>query len=235
MNDRPISLYVFPAPWGLNPSPFCLKVETYCRLAGISFESVPTLPFRSPRGKLPFMSDGTERLPDSGMIIDDLKRRFGDPLDQDLNGEQRALGHLIRRCCEESLYFALLYERWLDADGWRVIKPAFFGPLPFPLRDAVASLARRSVRRALHSQGYGRHTRADVLALGAADLSAIATMLAARDFAVAGHPTSYDAMLYAFLANILRTPLDGALKEQARQHKNLIGYVDRMSAFLGRA
>jgi glutathione S-transferase len=232
MNDHPIILHVFPEPWGFNPSPFCLKVQTYCRLTGISFESVPTVPFRSPRGKLPFMIDGTERIPDSGLIIAHLKQHHGDPLDRDLNDEQRARGHLIRRCCEESLYFALLHDRWINPDGWRFIKPTFFGPLPLALRDVVASLARWSVRRALDGQGYGRHTQADVVALGSADLSALATTLAARDFAVADHPTSYDAVLYAFLANILRAPLNSALKEKTRQHKNLTDYVDRMDAIV---
>jgi glutathione S-transferase len=235
MNGHPIVLHVFPAPWGFNPSPFCLKVETYCRLAGIPFESVAALPFGSPRGKLPFLSSGTERVPDSGLIIAWLKQRYGNRLDQDLNAEQRALGHLIRRCCEESLYFVLLYERWIDPDGWRVIKPAFFGPLPFLLRDIAAALARRGVRLALNGQGYGRHTRAEVFALGEADIAAIATMLAARDFAVADHPTSYDAVLYAFLANVLRAPLDGGLKERARQHENLAAYVERIRAVVSRA
>ncbi|MCL2453066.1 MAG: glutathione S-transferase N-terminal domain-containing protein, partial [Alphaproteobacteria bacterium] len=100
MFGDPVTLHVFPESWGLNPSPFCLKVETYCRMAGISFNSIPTLPFRPPRGKLPFMSNGKERIPDSGLIIAYLQQHYGDPLDQDLNAEQKALGHLIRRCCE---------------------------------------------------------------------------------------------------------------------------------------
>ena len=235
MFGDPVTLHVFPESWGLNPSPFCLKVETYCRMAGISFNSIPTLPFRAPRGKLPFMSNGKERIPDSGLIIAYLQQHYGDPLDQDLNAEQKALGHLIRRCCEESLYFVLLYHRWIDPDGWKIIKPTFFGSMPFLLRDVVASLARRGARRALHDQGYGRHTLAEVLTLGAADLSAIALMLATRDFVVADHPTSYDATLYAFLANILRAPLNDALKASVQQHANLVAYVDRMDLVLSHA
>ena len=234
MIGDPIILHVFPASWGLNPSPFCLKVETYCRMAGIPFNSVPALPFRAPRGKLPFMSHEKKCIPDSGQIIAYLQQRYGDPLDQELNAEQRALGHLIRRCCEESLYFVLLYHRWIDPDGWKIIKPTFFGTMPFLLRDVVASLARRGVRRALHDQGYGRHTPEEVLALGEADLWALALMLATRDFVVADHPTSYDATLYAFLANILRAPLNDGLKERVLQHANLVAYVDRMELLLGR-
>ena len=120
-------LHVFPHVWEVNPSPFCLKVETYCRLAGIATGSVPALPFRAPRGKLPFLEDGRERIPDSGLIIEYLKGRFGDPLDGGLNARQAATGHLLRRTCEESLYFVLVYSRWIDPEGWRVARPAFFG------------------------------------------------------------------------------------------------------------
>ena len=230
-----IRLHVFPDPWGINPSPFCLKVETYCRLAGMPFRTVPTLPIRAPRGKLPFMSDGNTRVPDSGLIIEYLKQRHGDPLDRDLDAGQRATGHLIRRCCEESLYFVLLHSRWIDPAGWHVVKPAFFGSLPPVARDGIAAVARRSTRRALHGQGYGRHAPDEVLALGASDLSAIATTTAAHAFAVGDRPSSYDATLYAFLANILSVPVESRLKEAARQHASLVAYVERMSLTLRRA
>lgn len=230
-----IRLHVFAEPWGFNPSPFCLKVQIYCRLAGISFVSVPALPIRAPKGKLPFLSDGDERVADSGVIIDYLKGRFGNPLDGDLDARQSALGHLIRRTCEESLYFVLLYSRWIDPDGWKVIKPAFFGPMPPLLRDAVATMAQRRTRRALHGQGTGRHTADEVYALGAADLGAIATIIARQDFAVAGHPTSFDAALYGFLANILKAPVETPLKQEARRHGALTAYVARMDAAVARA
>lgn len=221
-------LHVFPEPWGFNPSPFCLKAQTYCRLAGVAVSSVPTLPFRAPRGKLPFLDDGTERIPDSGLIIDYLKRRYGDPLDRGLNADQLATGHLIRRACEESLYFVLLYSRWIDPAGWRIAKPAFFDPLPVFARDAVAALARRGVRRALHAQGYGRHTQEGVYAIGASDLAALAVMIAKQGYAVSERPTSFDATLYGVLANILKAPIETALKAEARRRPELVAYIERM-------
>ena len=36
-----IKLYQFKPAWGLpNPSPFCMKVETYLRMAGLSYEVI---------------------------------------------------------------------------------------------------------------------------------------------------------------------------------------------------
>jgi glutathione S-transferase len=226
--DSLIRLHVFPDPWGINPSPFCLKVETYCRLAGIPFRAVTSLPFRAPRGKLPFIDDGEKRIPDSGLIIEYLKQRHGDPLDRKLDSEQVTKGLLIRRTCEESLYFVLLYSRWIDPVGWNIVRPAFFGSLPVVVRDAAAAVARRGVKRALHGQGYGRHSASEVHAIGAVDLSALAAAIARSVFAVSDRPTSYDATLYGLLANILSVPVETALKSEACRHASLIAYVERM-------
>ncbi len=227
-----VRLHVFPDPWGINPSPFCLKVETYCRLARIPFQSLPTWPFRAPLGKLPFIDDGQERIPDSGLIIDYLKRRHGDPLDAELRPEQQARGHLIRRTCEESLYFVLLHARWIEAAGWQVIRPAYFATLPALARNPVAFMARRGIQRALRGQGYGRHSADAILAFGAADLAALAETIASTAFAVGDRPTSYDATLYGLLANILSVPVEGAMKAEAQRHKPLTAYVERMRSVL---
>lgn len=229
-----IKLHVFPSPWPFNPSPFCLKVETYCRLAGIEFDTVNSLPLRAPRGKLPFLSDGPEKIPDSALIIGYLNRQFGDRLDHELDATQRANGHLIRRCCEESLYFVLLYSRWIDPRGWKIIKPALFGGAPPLIRDAVATMARHSVRRALHGQGYGRFAPQEVFDHGAADLEALAISIASGGFAVGERPTSYDATLYAFLTNILDAPVETSLKAAAQKYPELSAYLARMRDHLDR-
>ena len=227
-----IRLYLLPDPWGMNPSPFCLKLQVYCRLAGIAYEPIVALPFRAPRGKLPYMDDDGTQIADSGWIIDHLKRHYGDRLDQTLSPQQRALGHLIRRTCEESLYFVLIYSRWIDPEGWRVTRPAFFGPLPFPLRPLVATLAKQGMRQALHGQGIGRHTPQQIYALGAMDLSALAVILDQTPFAVGEAPTSFDASLYGTLANIIAAPMETALKAEAQRHPSLSAYVERMRGLL---
>ena len=226
-----IELHEFPAGWGINPSPFCLKVEAYLRLAGIPYRSVVTMPFRAPRGKLPFLVDGDRRIPDSGHIIEHL-RRTGPDLDAGLEQRQLALGHLLRRTAEESLYFVLVYSRWIDEAAWAVARPAFFASLPPGVRDVIALYARRVTRKALHAQGYGRHTRDEIYALGAADLAAIDAMLVSREFAVADHPTSFDAVLWSILVSILHPPIETPLKQAALQHPRLVQYAERIGRML---
>jgi glutathione S-transferase len=230
-----IELHQFPPAWGLNPSPFCLKVEVYLRFAGIPYRPVPALPFRAPRGKLPFIVEGGRRVPDSGHIVEHLRQRAPADLDAGLDERQRALGHLMRRTCEESLYFVFLHSRWIDPRGWAATRPALFAGLPRGLREVVPALARRTVRNSLHAQGYGRHTAEEIYALGAADLAALRAQLRGHAFAVANHPTSFDAVLYAVLVNILRPPVETPLKACALQYPELADYAARVDQALAQA
>ena len=223
-----IDLHVFPTEWAINPSPFCVKAETYCRLAGIPYRLVPAVPFRAPRGKLPYIVDDGQRIPDSGLIIEHLKQRFGDPLDAGLDAARRARAHLIRRTCEESLYFVLVHFRWIDDEGWQVVKPAFFGGLPPGIRDATAAFFRRRTAQMLRAQGTGRQTPAQILAMGAADLAALAETIGGQEYAAGAQPSSCDATLYGFLANILASPARTAMTEVAARHQALVDYVERM-------
>jgi hypothetical protein len=154
-----VDLHQFAPAWGINPSPFCNKVETYFRLTGVTFRAVPSDPSTAPKGKLPYIVDQGRQIPDSGQIIAHLQAVRGDPLDGDLNAKQRALGHLLRRTCEESLYFALCYSRWIDEANWPIVRQAFFGGLPPAIEAQVATQTREGVARALQGQGYGRHSR----------------------------------------------------------------------------
>jgi glutathione S-transferase len=227
-----IELHQFRRAWGINPSPFCLKAETFCRLSGIPYKAVPTVPFKSPRGKLPFLRDEGKIIADSAHIIDHLKAKTGIDLDAGLNTHQLAKGHMLRRTCEESLYFVLVYSRWIDEAGWAVAGPQFFRGLPFILKAVVPGRLRKKVRTQLFFQGYGRHNRDEIFALGAADLKAIATLLSGHAFAVANRPTSVDASLYAMLKNILHPPLESPLKQAAQALPLLAEYVERVENFM---
>ncbi|MCG7199851.1 glutathione S-transferase family protein [Marinobacter pelagius] len=227
-----IEIHQFAPAWGMNISPFCLKVEIYCRLAGIPYQARSTLPFRGPRGKLPFIVDQSQRVPDSGNIVTYLKANYGDRLDGQLSDAQSAPGHMLRRLCEESLYFVIVYSRWIDDRYWPQTRDAFFNMVPSGARQPVAGMVRRAIRRGLTGQGYGRHPLAEVYAAGIADLAAIAWQLDKHSYAVGECVTSFDATLYAFLFNILRVPLETPLKQAASKHASIIAYLERMDELL---
>jgi hypothetical protein len=74
--DRPLKLFQFPRMFDIpNLSPFCCKLETWLRIAGIPYEiEITTNPRKGPRGKLPFVDDGGVIVADTTIIIDHLKR-----------------------------------------------------------------------------------------------------------------------------------------------------------------
>lgn len=105
-----IKLHQFAPAFGLpNASPFCMKVETWLRMAGLPYERVNSGDvLRAPKGKLPVIDDDGTRVADSSFIIDYLKARCGDPLDAALTSRQRALAVALQRLFKDSLYWALL-------------------------------------------------------------------------------------------------------------------------------
>ena len=174
-----IALYQFPAAFGLpNASPFCMKVETYLRMAGIAYASrYGMYQLRAPKKKLPYIDDGGRIVADSHLIIDYLKSAYGDRLDAALTPAQRAQGTAILRLLEDSLYWTMLYARWIDEPGWSMTRPAFFGALPAPLRGFVPLVARRSLAQQLRAQGIGATSRQDIYAVGSADIGALSLLL----------------------------------------------------------
>ena len=224
-----IKLYQFPPVWGLpNTSPFCLKVETYLRMAGLAYEPVYDADVRkAPKGKLPYIDDQGRRVADSGLILDYLKQTYGDPLDQGLAPRERALALAIQRLLEEHFYWCEIHNRWAVEEHWAHTKRDFFGFLPALLRATVASVARKTMLEELRGQGIGRHSAEEVYALGEADIDALA-LLGEQPYFLGERPTSIDATAYAFIANAMATPFDNPLKRRALASPNLVAYRDRM-------
>ena len=225
-----IRLHQFPPLWGLSSaSSFCLKLETYLRMAGLDYEvAVETNPRKAPKGKLPYIEDGNRVVADSAFAIGYLKGAYGDPLDGPLTAEGRAGAHALQRMIDESLYWAVLYARWVDPDGWRVFAPALFGFLPWPLKSVVPGRVRSRVAKSLHAQGTGRHTREEVYAMGAADIGALAGALGSKPYLTGGTPASVDASAFGLLAQILLAPIESPLKSHAQGFANLTGYCERI-------
>ena len=95
--EKPIIvLHQFPRAWGIpNPSQFCVKIETYLRLANLPYRSEAAIPSQAPLGKLPFILDDGKNICDSRLIVEYLKTTYGDPLDNWLSPEQKGDCHAI--------------------------------------------------------------------------------------------------------------------------------------------
>jgi glutathione S-transferase len=227
-----IQLYQFEPAFGLpNASPFCMKLETYLRMAALPFE-VPPSSLRdlrnAPKGKMPFIKDGGSTLADSTFIIDHLKRVYGDRLDGWLSAQQQAVALAFQRLIEENLYWAVVHTRWAEPEGWAQTQRALFAKMPAPLRWFVPSLARRGIIKQMHSHGMGRHSEAEIHAIGKRDITALADFLADKPFFMGDEPCSLDATAYGFLANLIWPPVESTLKQHAMKYPQLEAYCQRM-------
>lgn len=226
-----IRLHIFPANLRgtPNPSPFCVKLETVLRLAGVPHEvHHATNPADGPKGKLPFIEIEGERVGDSALILELLKERLGIDLDRGLSDAERAQSHAIQRMLDERLYWVLVHSRWIEEANWPVVRKCFFDGMPFPLSSIVPAMARRQVRAALHTQGTGRHSVEEIYALGASDLAALSALLGEREFFFGDKPTTADAACFAYLVSILGPDLDSPLKAAALGHDNLVRHTARL-------
>jgi glutathione S-transferase len=232
-----IELLQFPPAFGLmNASPFCMKVEVFLRLAGLEYRCVDqALPLKMPKGKLPVLRDGAELVPDSQTIVEHLQRRWASQLSPALRGPEPAADLPLRRMVEEHSYFALLWLRWIDDDGWALTRAAFFGKLPPVVSAIVPPLVRRKIGRDLAGQGMGRHDKAEICRRAGEDLGALAAALGARPFFGGAEPSALDASIYAYLANLLWVPLDSPLKRATLAAAPLVGYAQRMRERVGSA
>lgn len=227
-----IKLHQFARTWDIpNLSHFCCKLETYLRLADLPYEIVPSTPPQSPKGKLPFIEDGDQRLSDSDLIIQYLINTYGDKLDAGLTPAEAAVSLSMRRLFEEHLFWITMYTRWQYSDeNWCTNKRAIFHVFPPVIRDGVAWVYRILIRRQIHGHGIGRHNSTEIFQLGRADLDAIADFLADKPYFMGDRPTSLDATAYGFLINTLGCPIESPVKEYALSKPNLIDYCQHMTA-----
>ena len=229
---EPIVVVGMPPLWGLpSPSPFCTKLETWLRMAGLPYTTdVVAGPIPSRTGKIPFLRRADGRLlPDSQLIITQLTAEHRVTLDDHLSSEQQVSAHLARRTLEEHLYYALAWERWVRPEAWPTLRDAYFAPAPGPLRPLIGGFVRRKVRGYLHGMGLGRLQPEEIVARAAEDLDALDALLGDREW-VFGRPSSADALYYAFVAGILAFPVDGPIRELTRGHRRLVAHSTRVRA-----
>jgi glutathione S-transferase len=225
-----LKLHQFAPAFGLpNASSFCLKLETYLRMTDLPFESVyGTDMGKAPKGKMPYIVDGDKVLGDSNFIIDYLKQTYGDRLDAHLSASDRAILLAMRRLIEENLYWVMVYSRWQEPANWEQTKAGLFPGLPPIISFLVPNMIRNQTRQKLQGHGLGKHSAAEIYAIGCADLTALSDFLAAKPFFLGDQPTSLDASAYGILANILWTPTVSPMQAHTQQLSNLTAYAERM-------
>jgi glutathione S-transferase len=217
-----LTLYSYPELFGVaDNNPYGLKVFAFLRLTGVGFRHVHIFDASAaPRGQLPYIMDDAETIGDSDTIIAHLIRKYRLGIEDGLNIEQRDKTHLTMRMLD-NLYWVMSYSRWKDDRFWPLFRDALLLQHP-SLTAAGLSKAREFNFQRYHFQGMGRYAPDAVYARGLADLQVLAHLVPANGYVHGAKPTSIDASIYGFLANIYFYEIDTPLKQFLLAHTNLV-------------
>jgi glutathione S-transferase len=227
-NSEIVKLVQFPAMFGLpNASPYCMKVETFMRIAGIPYEIIEEVnPSKGPKGKLPYIIHKGKEIADSTFILEYLSAEFNVDLDSHLSIQEKAVAHSFQRLFEESLIWVMAYNRMTD--NWHVIESAWFGFLPPVLKMFLPSMLKQQFKSKLMAQGIGRHSRNEIYHYGMKDLRAIVDQLGAKPFLMGDIVSLVDTTAYAFVSSLLINEFTSPIDELSKTAENLRAYRDRM-------
>lgn len=230
-----IKLYGFGSNLGvMDASPFVVKVDLFLKMSGLEYKNSSGMENmkKAPKGKLPYISieehNKCTLVADSQAIIDYLTQNYQLALDDHLTQEQSAQAYLMTKSLDENLYWCLVYCRWNLEETWPTINKAFFSKLPFLLRAFVPGLYRRTVKKALHAQGMGRHSYDEVADIADKSFKALAGILADKAYFFGDKFTSFDATAYAFLCQFITVQSANKLNDKAKSYDNLVGFCQRI-------
>ncbi|XP_028168917.1 failed axon connections [Ostrinia furnacalis] len=221
-----------------STSPYCLKVETWLRLAGIKYENVPHMAkFRSKKGQLPFVELNGEEIADSTFIIKELSEKYNKDLDAALTAEQRVVAHAMISMIENHLSWVILWWRAKYPDsvikGYQVnLQSALNTRLPNPILNFCYKFTsgRKGMKKA-KAHGIGVHSQDEIIEFGKNDLRVLSDYLSDRPFFFGDEPTLLDVVAFSNLAQLqfidkdVSHPLRDAMNES---FPNLVGLVSRI-------
>ncbi|MBE1159846.1 glutathione S-transferase family protein [Dyella acidiphila] len=211
-----------------DTSPFVLKTEVQLQMAGLAYQRESTIPPLAPKGKVPYIVDDGEAVPDSTFIRAHIERKYGVDLDEGLDARQRAEAWAIERLLEDHLYFAMVWFRWIVPENFAKGPARFADSAPESEREALRCQLQERKEADLRAHGIGRHNGEEIASLGRRSIDALAALLGERSYLMGERVSSVDATALGVLASILTPYFDTPLRQTLLGHPRLVAYVQRM-------
>ena len=217
-----LTLYSYPPLFGVaDNNGYGLKVFAFLRLAGVPFRHEHIFDAsKAPRSQLPYIVDGADVVGDSDSILAFVTKKYSLTIDAALTPAQRTTDLLITRMLDD-LYWVMSYSRWKDDRYWPAFRDALKREHPSLTEDGLAKAQAFNAQR-YHYQGIGRYDPDAAMARGLADLAALAELMPQQGYLHGTKPTSIDAGIYGFIANIYFYDIDTPLKQFVVAHDNLV-------------
>ena len=230
-NKKVITLYGFGPSLGLlDAGPFVLKVDMYLRMMGLEYklESGFSAIRNAPKKKLPYVKLDGEYIADSYFILEHLEKLSDKPLDAHLDDKQKAISYLTARALEEGLYWCLVYSRWCIDETWEHFKPQLAQSMPKLIGPAMLPMIRRGVIKQLDTQGFGRHSKDELMEIARQSLSSLSQLLGDQDYFFGDKPSTLDATVYGMVAGMVDVDFSNEFTELARSYSNLCAFTNRL-------
>jgi hypothetical protein len=169
---------------------------------------------------LPYIVDDGETIGDSETIIAHVMAKYRPAIDAGLTAAQRDTDLLITRMLDD-LYWVMSYSRWKDERYWPAFRDALMKEHP-SVSEAGLLKAREFNFQRYHYQGIGRYPPEAAYARGLADLGVLAQLIPEGGYVHGPAPTSIDAGIYGFIANIYFFDIATPLKQFVVARGNMV-------------
>ncbi|XP_033224583.1 metaxin-1 isoform X2 [Belonocnema kinseyi] len=234
--EQTYQLDVWKGEWGLpSVDVNCLQALAYAKFCKIPLRINPTNnPFRSPNGQLPVLrhQNGTEH------TISDIFQFFrknNHCLDFALDPKQCAEINAYESMLKEKIFPALQFIWWVDERNFRqVIRPWYAKALPFILNYYYPSKYEKQAKAMMEAlyptEDEISNVENSVYSEAQKCLNLLSMRLGESDYFFGSFPTTLDAIVYSYLAPILKIPLpNAALQNHLKGCTNLENFVARIS------
>jgi len=232
--ENMVYLYQFPrTPHIPNLSPYCLKLETWLRMAQIPYEICETVKAASgPEGTLPFIELNGKQISDSDITIRELTHTFSkEGLESAMDDRQSGIARAVERMVEDSMIRSFAYSRYHDHVN-ELFSQEILGPnVPhWMISKPVRMLFQRRIIGRLQAHGIGRHPKEEIIKTGLEDMRALSKILGNNQFFGGNKPARVDCTVFGHLAQMLYIPIKNEHQDllNSDECKNLRAFCNRM-------
>jgi len=229
-----VYLYQFSrCPQLASCSPFCLKVESFLRMAEINYQNVDhKLRYRSKKGQLPFVELNGKEIADSDIIIKELSEYFGKNLDANLTEDQKTVSYALESMLNNHTSWIVRWWRFNNPQGFLDVtgldlKQNLNSRLPKPFCNLGFKIFFKTRAKQTIGHGIGRHTPEEIHEFGKKDISRLSQALGTKQYFFGNEPHLLDCSAFAHLTQFIYTPFWELDKWIQENHQNLIDFVNR--------
>ncbi|XP_053976637.1 metaxin-1 isoform X1 [Hylaeus volcanicus] len=231
-----LELSVWKGDWGLPSIDVeCLQILAYAKFNGISLKvNTSGNPFNALNGRLPVLKSSSGTFDTVKEIVQYFREKNYNT-ESELTEKECAIVVAYDVMLKEKLLPAIKFIWWLDKKNLdELIRPWYCKALPFPLNFYYPGKFERQTREmfdtlypnedsvdAIENQVYSEAQKC---------LTLLSTRLGDLEYFFGEKPTILDAIIYSYLALLLKVPLPNpALQNHLKACTNLVKYVSRIS------